>query len=106
MFGPPMHSSMHADVYDGVQIIQLLPASLLARAALFPRLATDGALTPGFLDAPGASHALTPLPTRGPRLFPSVTLFFISPAHVRQAVFAGGLNGSMMLGCEAPDSAA
>jgi hypothetical protein len=77
-------SLLHADVYAGVQIIQLLPTQLLSRAALFPPLATEGALTPSFFDAPGAQHALTPLPGRAPRLFPAVTLMFISPAQVRR----------------------
>lgn len=74
-----------------VQVIQVLPASLVCRATMFPPLVSAAQLSPGYLDAPGAAAALTPrlLSAPAPAL-PPVTLLFISPLQLSAVVEHAG----------------
>ncbi|EFJ39833.1 hypothetical protein VOLCADRAFT_100489 [Volvox carteri f. nagariensis] len=67
----PALGPAYGDVYDGVQVIQLLPAHLKHRAAYHPPLKSQAQLAPGFFDAPGAAQ---------PPSFPRLSLMFIQPA--------------------------
>ncbi|GIL95768.1 hypothetical protein Vretimale_1718 [Volvox reticuliferus] len=76
----PALGPAYGDVYDGVQVIQLLPAHLKHRAAYQPPLKSQEQLAPGFFDAPGAAQALMPYPPSQPPSFPRLSLMFIQPA--------------------------
>ncbi|GIL87307.1 hypothetical protein Vretifemale_15371 [Volvox reticuliferus] len=76
----PALDMLYCNFYDGVQVIQLLPAHLKHRAAYQPPLKSQEQLAPGFFDAPGAAQALMPYPPSQPPSFPRLSLMFIQPA--------------------------
>ncbi|GIL44201.1 hypothetical protein Vafri_1723 [Volvox africanus] len=76
----PALDMLYSNLYDGVQVIQLLPAHLKHRAAYQPPLKSQEQLAPGFFDAPGAAQALMPYPPSQPPSFPRLSLMFIQPA--------------------------
>ncbi|GFR45632.1 hypothetical protein Agub_g7040, partial [Astrephomene gubernaculifera] len=70
----------YGDLYDGVQVIQILPAHLKHRAAYHPPLKSQAQIAPGFFDAPGAAQALLPCAPGEAPSFPRLSLMFIQPA--------------------------
>ncbi|PNW77776.1 hypothetical protein CHLRE_10g451250v5 [Chlamydomonas reinhardtii] len=76
----PALGAAYNDIYDGVQVIQILPEHLKFRAAYNPPLKSLAQLSPSFFDAPGARQALTPLAPGQPPSFPRCSLLFIQPA--------------------------
>ena len=77
----PALDALYGNLYDGVQVIAILPAHLKCRAAYYPPLKSVAKLAPGFLDAPGATQALLPCaPGKSPSFIPRCSLLFVSPA--------------------------
>ncbi|GLI59319.1 hypothetical protein VaNZ11_001174 [Volvox africanus] len=69
----------YGDLYDGVQVIQIVPEHLKHRAAYQPPLKSQAQLSPSFFDAPGAAQALLPCAPRQAPSFPRLSLMFIQP---------------------------
>ncbi|GFR40332.1 hypothetical protein Agub_g874, partial [Astrephomene gubernaculifera] len=76
----PAIGAAYGDVYDGVQVIQILPSHLKHRAAYHAPLRSPAMLAPGFFEAPGASQALLPRSPGQPPSFPRLSLMFVQPA--------------------------
>ncbi|GIL68254.1 hypothetical protein Vafri_21507 [Volvox africanus] len=70
----------YGDLYDGVQVIQIVSEHLKHRAAYQPPLKSQAQLSPSFFDAPGAAQALLPCAPRQAPSFPRLSLMFIQPS--------------------------